>query len=135
MGSQPPSTLLVVATVCAWFVANISVLLLNKSFLTKSFRQPFTLTLLHMASAVVFSLIAARFGAGPPLRPLTSQRQVLKVLLLAILFCFTVSCLDNSLTFSHRLSYLDCRVHLPVGGSSGVTLSPFVLAHRSQLQT
>ncbi|XP_078445638.1 nucleotide-sugar transporter family protein [Wolffia australiana] len=88
------------AIIAAWYLSNIGVLLLNKYLLSVyGFRYPIFLTTIHMVSCSVYSLAAVRWLNLVPLQRLSSRRQLLKILSLSSIFCFSVVCGNTSLRY------------------------------------
>ncbi|XP_057775654.1 probable sugar phosphate/phosphate translocator At1g12500 [Salvia miltiorrhiza] len=88
------------ATVAAWYLSNIGVLLLNKYLLSfHGYRYPIFLTMLHMLSCAAYSLLAIKWLELVPFQPIHSRRQFLKILALSAIFSFSVVCGNTSLRY------------------------------------
>ncbi|KAI3918178.1 hypothetical protein MKX01_041498 [Papaver californicum] len=84
----------------SWYLSNIGVLLLNKYLLSiYGFRYPIFLTMLHMISCAIYSLIAIHWLELVPLQHITSRRQFFKIFGLSGIFCFSVVCGNTSLRY------------------------------------
>ncbi|KAL8158919.1 hypothetical protein V2J09_000456 [Rumex salicifolius] len=88
------------AVVAAWYTSNIGVLLLNKYLLSiYGFRYPIFLTMLHMLSCAAYSSVTVHWLSLVPHQPIHSRRQLLKILSLSVIFCFSVVCGNASLRY------------------------------------
>ncbi|XP_074311850.1 putative sugar phosphate/phosphate translocator At1g12500 [Silene latifolia] len=84
----------------AWYASNIGVLLLNKYLLSiYGYRYPIFLTTLHMISCAIYSSIAVHWLRLVPCQHIQSRRQLLKIMSLSIIFCFSVVCGNSSLKY------------------------------------
>ncbi|CAA0831502.1 Probable sugar phosphate/phosphate translocator [Striga hermonthica] len=93
-------TVLTAAIIASWYLSNIGVLLLNKYLLSfYGYRYPIFLTMLHMLSCAAYSLLAVRWLEVVPFQPIHSRRQLLKILALSAIFCFSVVCGNTSLRY------------------------------------
>jgi len=82
-----------------WYICNIGVLLLNKYLLSfYGFRYPVFLTLCHMLACTVLSYVVSLMGLVPK-QSVKSRRQLVKISVLALVFCFTVVGGNISLRF------------------------------------
>jgi len=83
-------SLVCVLVVLWWYTSNIGVILLNKCLLSfYGFRFPVFLTTCHMLSCSAFTQIAESLGLLIT-RPISSLRQMLKVVVLSVVFCGSV---------------------------------------------
>ncbi|KAI8546431.1 probable sugar phosphate/phosphate translocator At1g12500 [Rhododendron vialii] len=99
-GSLLSPSILTAAIILSWYLSNIGVLLLNKYLLSiYGFRYPIFLTLLHMLSCFFYSFLAVNYLRLAPLQPILSRRQLLKILTLSVIFCFSVVCGNTSLRY------------------------------------
>ncbi|OVA07729.1 Drug/metabolite transporter [Macleaya cordata] len=93
-------TLLTALIIGSWYFSNIGVLLLNKYLLSfYGYRYPIFLTMLHMLSCAVYSLIAIHWLELVPLQHIVSRRQFFKIFALSAIFCFSVVCGNTSLRY------------------------------------
>lgn len=85
--------------IVAWYLSNIGVLLLNKYLLSVyGFKCPIFLTLCHMVACSCFSYMVAAFQFVPR-QSVKSKKQLLKISVLAIVFCASVVGGNISLRF------------------------------------
>ncbi|KAL4425236.1 hypothetical protein ABPG75_009252 [Micractinium tetrahymenae] len=84
------SSWLTVVIICCWYFSNIGVILSNKVLLSEfDFRGPIFLTLCHMLCCSALSYCAAASRLVVP-QPLSSNRQLGKIVLLAVIFLLTI---------------------------------------------
>ncbi|XP_058075712.1 probable sugar phosphate/phosphate translocator At1g12500 [Magnolia sinica] len=95
--SPNPTTAVIIAS---WYLSNIGVLLLNKYLLSiYGYRYPIFLTLLHMLSCALYSILAIHWLELVPYQPIVSRRQFFKIVALSAIFCFSVVCRNTSLRY------------------------------------
>ncbi|KAI3501187.1 hypothetical protein L1887_29049 [Cichorium endivia] len=93
-------TILTALIIASWYLSNIGVLLLNKYLLSfYGFRYPIFLTMLHMISCTIYSLIAIRWFQIVPFQHILSRKQFFKIFALSAIFCFSVVCGNTSLRY------------------------------------
>ncbi|KAJ8626510.1 hypothetical protein MRB53_019817 [Persea americana] len=93
-------TLSTALIILSWYFSNIGVLLLNKYLLSiYGYRYPIFLTMLHMLSCAIYSIIAIHWLELVPYQPILSRRQLLKIAALTAIFCFSVVCGNTSLRY------------------------------------
>ncbi|XP_058086593.1 probable sugar phosphate/phosphate translocator At1g12500 [Magnolia sinica] len=86
--------------IASWYLSNIGVLLLNKYLLSiYGYRYPIFLTLLHMLSCALYSILAIHWLELVPYQPIVSRRQFFKIAALSAIFCFSVVCGNTSLRY------------------------------------
>lgn len=91
--------LITTAVVFAWFCSNIALLLMNKYLLSNyGFKQPVFLTLCHMLACVVLSM-AFSTTQYVPKKSVSSNGQLIKISLLAVVFAMSVVLGNVSLRF------------------------------------
>ena len=91
--------LVTAVVVFAWFCSNIGLLLMNKYLLSNyGFKQPVFLTLCHMMACVILST-AFSTSKHVPKKSIQSNKQLLKISLLAIVFAMSVLLGNVSLRF------------------------------------
>ena len=91
--------LVTAVVVFAWFCSNIGLLLMNKYLLSNyGFKQPVFLTLCHMLACVILST-AFSTSKHVPKKSIHSNKQLLKISLLAIVFAMSVLLGNVSLRF------------------------------------
>ena len=91
--------LITAVVVFAWFCSNIGLLLMNKYLLSNyGFKQPVFLTFCHMLACVILST-AFSTSKHVPRKSIQSNKQLLKVSLLAIVFAMSVVLGNVSLRF------------------------------------
>lgn len=100
LSSYSSSTVVTAGIVGAWYASNIGVLLLNKYLLSiYGYRYPIFLTTLHMISCAAYSSAAIHWLRLVPAQHIHSRRQLLKILALSFIFCFSVVCGNASLRY------------------------------------
>ena len=93
------SRLLTATVVFAWFVSNIALLLMNKYLLSNyGFKQPVFLTLCHMLACVILSTAFSATNYVPN-KSIQSNKQLMKISVLAIVFSMSVVLGNISLRF------------------------------------
>ncbi|XP_076905700.1 putative sugar phosphate/phosphate translocator At1g12500 [Bidens hawaiensis] len=93
-------TILTALIIASWYLSNIGVLLLNKYLLSfYGFKYPIFLTMLHMLSCTLYSLIAIRWFHIVPFQQISSRKQFFKIFALSAIFCFSVVCGNTSLRY------------------------------------
>ncbi|CAK9173126.1 unnamed protein product [Ilex paraguariensis] len=93
-------TIVTAAIIASWYFSNIGVLLLNKYLLSfYGYRYPIFLTMLHMISCSIYSLIAIKWLEIVPFQQISSRKQLFKILALSAIFCFSVVCGNTSLRY------------------------------------
>ena len=93
------SKLITAAVVFAWFCSNIALLLMNKYLLSNyGFKQPVFLTLCHMLACVILSM-AFSTTQYVPKKSVSSNGQLIKISLLAVVFAMSVVLGNVSLRF------------------------------------
>lgn len=99
-GNLLSPTILTALIIGSWYFSNIGVLLLNKYLLSfYGYRYPIFLTMLHMISCAVYSLIAIHWLELVPFQQIVSRRQFFKIFALSAIFCFSVVCGNTSLRY------------------------------------
>jgi drug/metabolite transporter (DMT)-like permease len=89
-----------ISMICVWYCSNIGVLLLNKYLLSVwGFRYPIFLTMLHMLSCFILSIIVRCFGNSNNRQQIKSRKHMLKIAVLAIVFVISVVGGNISLKF------------------------------------
>ena len=106
--------LITAAIVIAWFCSNIVLLLMNKFLLSNyGFKKPVFLTLCHMLACVILS-IAFNTSQYMPRKSVSSNKQLIKISLLAVVFAMSVVLGNVSLKFVpvsfSQVWYLWCRL-------------------------
>eukprot|EP00798_Chlamydomonas_sp_ICE-L_P023644 gene23644-9173_t len=83
-----------------WYLANILLLLLNKTLLSgkAKFREPCFLTLCHMSACVIVCWLVSLTGMLPA-KPIKSRVQGLKIFALSLIFCATIVLGNASLKY------------------------------------
>ncbi|KAK8676449.1 hypothetical protein V6N13_142023 [Hibiscus sabdariffa] len=100
VGSHVSPNLLTAVIIASWFMSNIGVLLLNKYLLSfYGYRYPIFLTMLHMLSCASYSYVAINLLGIVPRQHILSRKQLLKILALCVIFCFSVVCGNTSLRY------------------------------------
>uniref|UniRef100_A0A7S3QMB6 Sugar phosphate transporter domain-containing protein n=1 Tax=Dunaliella tertiolecta TaxID=3047 RepID=A0A7S3QMB6_DUNTE len=95
------STATTISVIIIWYATNILVLLGNKFLLSNTgFRQPVFLTLCHMTACMFLGIIISASG-WIPVKPLKSRMQLVKVSILAVIFCSTIVLGNASLKYLH----------------------------------
>jgi drug/metabolite transporter (DMT)-like permease len=85
--------------IASWYLSNIGVLLLNKYLLSLwGFKYPIFLTMLHMVSCLILSVVIRISGIAPR-QHIRSRRHLFKVSILSIVFVISVVCGNISLRF------------------------------------
>ncbi|KAK9716486.1 hypothetical protein RND81_06G236600 [Saponaria officinalis] len=100
--SKPPSAAFhsTTAVVAAWYSSNIGVLLLNKYLLSiYGYHYPIFLTTLHMLFSAAYSAVSVHYLRLTPPQHIHSRHQLLKIVSLSLIFCFSVVCGNASLNF------------------------------------
>jgi len=88
-----------VCMIASWYISNIGVLLLNKYLLSLwGFKYPIFLTMLHMLSCLILSVVIRLTGLVPR-QHIRSRRHLFKVFVLSIVFVVSVVGGNISLRF------------------------------------
>ena len=89
-----------ISMVCVWYCSNIGVLLLNKYLLSVwGFRFPIFLTMLHMLSCFVLSVVVRCCSNSSNRQQIKSRKHMLKIAVLALVFVISVVGGNISLRF------------------------------------
>ncbi|KAK4270442.1 hypothetical protein QN277_023478 [Acacia crassicarpa] len=89
-----------IGAVICWYSSNIGVLLFNKYLLSNyGFAYPVFLTLCHMTACSFFSYVAVYFMSVVPFQTIKSKSQLMKIVGLSVVFCFSVVCGNISLKY------------------------------------
>ena len=88
-----------VCMIASWYIANIGVLLLNKYLLSLwGFKYPIFLTMLHMLSCLILSIVVRLTGLVPR-QHIRNRRHMFKVSVLSLVFVVSVVGGNISLRF------------------------------------
>jgi drug/metabolite transporter (DMT)-like permease len=88
-----------VCMIVSWYTSNIGVLLLNKYLLSLwGFKYPIFLTMLHMLSCLILSIVVRLTGLVPR-QHIRSRRHLFKVCVLSLVFVVSVVGGNISLRF------------------------------------
>mmetsp|Transcript_11880 Transcript_11880/g.43458 ORF Transcript_11880/g.43458 Transcript_11880/m.43458 type:complete len:334 (-) Transcript_11880:4065-5066(-) len=117
-----------VIIVLCWYIANIGTLVLNK-FLLPTFRFPIFLTMLHMASCFMFSLVLVPGCGLVPFRKLPVKLVAFKISGLALTFTSSVVLGNASLQFL-ALSY-----NQMIGATTPVFTAFFALLIQQKIES
>ncbi len=89
-----------ISVICVWYCSNIGVLLLNKYLLSVwGFRFPIFLTMLHMLSCFVLSVVVRCCSNSSNRQQIKSRKHMLKIAVLALVFVISVVGGNISLRF------------------------------------
>lgn len=89
-----------ISMVCVWYCSNIGVLLLNKYLLSVwGFRFPIFLTMLHMLSCFVLSVVVRCCSSSSNRQQIKSRKHMFKIAVLAFVFVISVVGGNISLRF------------------------------------
>ncbi|KAM0953723.1 putative sugar phosphate transporter domain-containing protein [Dioscorea sansibarensis] len=92
--------LFTIVLVTAWYSCNIGLLLLNKYLLSNyGFSYPIFLTMCHMTACSLLSYASVAWLKVVPLQIVRSRVQLLKIVTLSLVFCFSVVGGNISLKF------------------------------------
>ena len=102
-----------VCMIASWYISNIGVLLLNKYLLSLwGFKYPIFLTMLHMLSCLILSIVVRLTGLVPR-QHIRNRRHMFKVSVLSLVFVVSVV---GGISHSGSYQYLLIRqlVQLPL---------------------